>query len=204
MEVKLLVDGGEMKPGPAVSQKLGPAGVNINDVIQKVNEITIGFKGMQVPITIIVNSKDKSFEIEVSSPPISGMLKKEANIKNGSGIQKKLNSANISIEQVIKVAKAKMPNLLCKDLKSAVKTAVGSCASLGILIENKPAVEIESDIDNGIYDKEINGELTETSPEKKKELEEYFAPIRAEQEKKNKVAEEAAAASASKKEKGKK
>lgn len=174
MEVKLLVDGGEMKPGPAVSQKLGPAGVNINDVIQKVNEITIGFKGMQVPITIIVNSKDKSFEIEVSSPPISGMLKKEANIKNGSGIQKKLNSANISIEQVIKVAKAKMPNLLCKDLKSAVKTTVGSCASLGILIENKPAVEIESDIDNGIYDKEINGELTETSPEKEKRIRRIF------------------------------
>ncbi|PJC45543.1 hypothetical protein CO037_01045, partial [Candidatus Pacearchaeota archaeon CG_4_9_14_0_2_um_filter_30_8] len=27
MNIKLLVDGGSMKPGPALSQKLGPAGI---------------------------------------------------------------------------------------------------------------------------------------------------------------------------------
>ena len=193
MEVKLLVDGGAMKPGPAVSQKLGPAGININQVITKVNESTAGFKGMQVPVTLIVDTKNKTFEIEVSSPPISGMIKKEAGIQKGSGIQKKMNSANLSIEQVIKVANAKLPNLLCKDLRAAVKTTVGSCVSLGILIENKPAVEIEEDIDAGVYDKQINGCITETPEEKKTELDAYFKPLRAEQEKKNKPADEGTA-----------
>ena len=190
MEVKLLVDGGAMKPGPAVSQKLGPAGININEVISKVNEATIGFKGMQVPVTIIVNAKNKTFEVEVSSPPISGMITKEAGIQKGSGIQKKLNAANISIEQVINIANAKLPNLLCKDLRSAVKTTVGSCVSLGILIENKPAVEIEAEIEAGAYDNQINNCITETPQEKKDELQKYFKPLRAEQEKKNKPAEE--------------
>jgi large subunit ribosomal protein L11 len=190
MDVKLLVDGGAMKPGPAVSQKLGPIGININEVISKVNEATMGFKGMQVPVTIIVNSKTKTFEVEVSSPPISGMIKKEAGIQKGSGLQKKLNSANISIEQVIKVANAKLPNLLCKDLKSAVKTTVGSCVSLGILIENKPAVEIEEEIDAGVYDKQIKGCIIETPEEKKQQLDDYFKPLKADQEKKNKPADE--------------
>jgi large subunit ribosomal protein L11 len=190
MNVKLLVDGGAMKPGPAVSQKLGPAGININEVISKVNEATANFKGMQVPVEVNVNTSSKTFEVEVFSPPISGMLKKEAGINKGSGIQSKLNSANLSIEQVIKVANSKLPNLLCKDLKSAVKVTVGSCATLGMLIENKPAVEIETDIESGVYDKEIESISIETSEEKRKELNDYFVPLRAQQEKLNKPAED--------------
>jgi large subunit ribosomal protein L11 len=190
MELKLLVDGGAMKPGPAVAQKLGPAGVPVNDVIAKVNEATANFKGMQVPVEVRVDTKTKEFEIEVFSPPMSGLLKKEADIQKGSGLQSKINSANLSIEQVIKVANTKLPNLLCKDLKAAVKLTVGSCASLGMLIENKPAVEIEADIEAGVYDKEISGCVTETSPEKRKQLDDYFKPLKAAQEKANKPAEE--------------
>lgn len=190
MNIKLLVDGGAMKPGPAVSQKLGPLGININEVISKVNEATEGFKGMQVPVEVIVDSAKKTFEVEVFSPPISGMLKKEAGIQKGSGIQSKINSANLSIEQVIKVANSKLPNLLCNDLKAAVKTTIGSCVSLGMLIENKPAVEVAQDVESGVYDKEISEVKTETSPEKKAELDNYFKPLMAEQVKNNQPTEE--------------
>jgi large subunit ribosomal protein L11 len=84
----------------------------------------------------------------------------------GSGAQKKVQVGNLSIEQIILIAKTKMQNLLCKDIKSAVKTVVGTCVSLGILIENKPAKEIEIEINQGKYDKEINAEKTTTPPKK--------------------------------------
>jgi len=96
--------------------------------------------------------------------------------------RKKAQVANASIEQIISVAKTKLPNLLCKDLKTAVKTVVGSCVSLGVLVESKPASEVEQEIDEGKYDKEIKEEKTETSEEKKKELEEYFSEIKAKQD----------------------
>jgi large subunit ribosomal protein L11 len=183
MQIKLLVDGGAMKPGPALSQKIGPLGIPVNNVIQKVNEATKTFAGIQVPVELDVNPSTKEFEIKVFSPPVSGLLKKELKIEKGSGAQKKFQTANASIEQIISLAKAKYQNLLCKDLKSAVKTIVGTCASLGILVENKPATEIEQDIDEGKYDKEIKSEKTETSPEKKQELEEYFSKVKKEQDK---------------------
>ena len=183
MQVKILAEGGDMKPGPALSQKLGPAGININQVIQKVNEATKDFKGMKVPVELEIDPSTKEFEIKVFSPPASGLIKNELNIEKGSGRQEKFKQANASIEQIISVAKTKFPNLLCKDLKSAVKTIVGTCVSLGILIENKPAVEIEQEIEEGKYDKEINEEKTETSPEKKEELEKYFLEIKKEQDK---------------------
>ena len=85
MKVKLIVEGGDMKPGPTVSQQLGPMGINLGKVISDVNEATKGFKGMKVPVEIDVDPKTKDFTIQVFSPPVSEMIKKELNIEKGSG-----------------------------------------------------------------------------------------------------------------------
>ena len=44
MKIKLIVDGGAMKPGPAVAQQLGPMGINLGKVIEDVNKETSEFK----------------------------------------------------------------------------------------------------------------------------------------------------------------
>jgi len=200
MQVKLLVEGGSMKPGPALSQKLGPAGINVNSVIQKVNEATKEFSGMKVPVELNVNTSTKTFDIKIFSPPVSELLKKELGLDKGSGKQKEIKIANASIEQIIKVAKTKMQNLLCNDLKTATKTIAGSCVSLGILIENKLPQEVEKEIDEGKYDKEIKSEKTETSEEKKKKLKEFYLDVKQKQDQKIKAAELAAAAANAEKE----
>ena len=194
MKIKILVEGGGMQPGPALSQKLGPAGINIGKVIQKVNDATKDFKGLKVPVELDVDMGTKSFEVKVFSPPVSELIKKELGLEKGSGEQAKIKVANASIEQIISVAKTKLPSLLSRDLKSALKTVVGTCVSLGILIESKSPVEIEKEIDEGKYDKEIDGGITETPAEKKKELDDYFVEVQKEQEniiKQEKVAQEA-------------
>ena len=197
MQVKLLVEGGEMKPGPTLGQKLGPTGIGVNLVLQKVNEATKNFKGIKVPIELEIDPATKTFEVKVFSPPTSELLKKELGLEKGSGLQKKNIIGNASIEQIISVAKTKMPNLLCKDLKSAVKTVAGTCVTLGVLIESLPAKEIESLIDQGKFDKEIKEERTETPAEKKKMLKDHYDKVKAEQDKIAKqeaAAKEAAAA----------
>jgi large subunit ribosomal protein L11 len=170
-------------------------GINPGQVISKVNEATKEFEGMKVPVELDVDAGTKEINVEVFSPPMSGLLKKEIGIDKGSGEQEKYQSGNASIEQIISVAKIKLPNMLCKDLKAAVLEAVGSCATLGCLIENKPAIEIATEIKEGKYDKEIEEGKTETDPEKRKELDTYFAELKKEQDKQRKVeAEQAAAA----------
>ena len=195
MKVKLLIEAGDMKPGPALSQKLGPIGVNLGQVIQKVNEATKSFAGLKVPVELEINPSTKEFEVQVFSPPISELLKKEFGIEKGSGDQGKIKVANVSIEEIISVTKTKLSNLLARDLKAAVKSVVGTCACLGILIESKPAKEVAKEISEGKYDKDISQEKTQPSPEKKAELDEYFSEIKASQEKElAKQAAEAAAA----------
>ncbi len=192
MIIKLLVEGGKMTPGPTLSQKIGPLGININKLIEKVNSETLGFKGLKVPVELNVNPSTKEFQIQVLSPPVSELLKKEIGVQKGSGLQEEIKIGNLSIEQIISVAKNKRSDLLCRDLKRVVKTVVGSCVSLGVLIESKPAKEIAGLIEEGKYDKELQEEKTETPPEKMEELKEYFKGLKEEQEKKIKRDEAAA------------
>lgn len=194
MIVKLIIDGGDMKPGPAIAQQLGPLGINIGKVISDVNQATTGFKGMKVPVEIDVNAKTKNFNIKVSSPPVAELIKKELQVEKGSGQAGAIKVGNISIEQVIKIAKMKSENMLAKDLKKAVRMVVGTCTSLGVLIDNKEAKEVESEIASGHYDKEISSELTELSKEKKEKLDKFFAVRKAKQDKDIKALEEAKAA----------
>lgn len=194
MQIKLLVDAGQMKPGPALSQKLGPTGINVNQVITKVNDSTKKFEGMKVPVELDINVSTKEIEVKVSSPPASGLLKKELKIDKGSGNPVKTKVGNLSIEQIISIAIAKHPNLLSKTLKSAVKEIVGTCVSLGVLVENKSPAEVEKEIDAGKYDDEILHEKTEASEAKRNKIEKFFAEVKASQEKLQKQEEAAKAA----------
>ncbi len=198
MIIKLLVEGGSMTPGPAVGQKLGPIGINIGKVIQEVNKSTADFKGVKVPVELDIDTSTKDFTVKVFSPPVSELLKKELKLEKGSGEPNKIKVGNIAIEEIISVAKTKYKDMLEKEFKSAVKSVVGTCVSLGILVENKEAKEIEKDIEEGKFDNEIEQQKTEVSPEKRKSLEEHYNKVKNKQdlmikkEEEEKAAEEAA------------
>jgi len=188
-----------MKPGPAVAQQLGPKGINLGKVISSVNEATKEFKGMKVPVVLDIDEKTKNFTVHTSSPPSSELLKKELNLEKGAVDHKNSKVGNASIEDVIKVAKIKYSNMLDKDFKTAVKTILGTCASIGIFVENKEPKELIGEVIAGKFDKEIENKSNETSVEKRKMLNEFFNKIKAEQEAKAQAAkseEEAKAAAA--------
>ena len=197
--IKLIVDGGAMKPGPTVAQQLGPMGINIGKVIEDVNKATANFKGVKVPVELNVDAKTKKYEIKVSLPPTAELIKKELGLEKGSGEAGKTKVGNVAIEQIISIAKTKMPNMLARNTKNAVKLVLGSCVSIGVLVENKSPVEIIREVNQGVYDKEIKDEITTVTAIKKAELESYFNKVKAQQEARAKAeAEAAAAAEASK------
>ena len=61
---------------------------------------------------------------------------------------------------------------LGKSLKEKVKEIIGTCQSMGILVEGKPAKETLKDVDAGLYDEEIRLEKTELTAEELAKLEE--------------------------------
>jgi len=183
--VEVLVEGGKAIAGPQLGGTLGPLKVNINQVISVINDKTKDFKGMKVPVKVIVDTETKDFNIEIGTPPTSELIKKEIELKLGSGEPNKLFVGVASIEQIIKIAKMKKSSLFVNNLKSAVKVILGSCQSMGILVEGKHAHEVIEEISAGKYDREINEEKTETPKEKL----ESFKMIKIELEKKIKEIE---------------
>jgi len=192
MIIKLLIDGGDMKPGPAIAQQLGPLGINIGKVISDVNTATKEFKGVKVPVELDVNEKTKSFVVRVSSPPTSELLKKELKLEKGTANHKDSVVGDASIEDIIKVTKIKYPNMLEKNFKNAVKSVLGTCKSIGILVENMDPNQLIADVNSGKYDKEINSMSTETKTDKRKIINDYYAKIKQDQDNKVKLAQKAA------------
>ena len=151
-KVEALVDGGKASAGPPLGPALGPMGVNIMQVINAINEKTKNFEGMKVPVKILIDPKTKNFEIQVGTPPAASLILKEVGVEKGSGSPTKHKVGNITIDQAIKIAQMKLDGLLGKDLKMKTKEIVGTCQSIGVTVEGKPAGEIQTAIEKGDFD----------------------------------------------------
>jgi len=170
--IETLVNGGEATAAPPLGPALGPLGVNIGQVVQEINKKTASFKGMQVPVKVIVDSDTREFDITVGTPPASALIKKEAGIEKGSGNPLMDKVADLRIENIIKITKMKEGNLLGKTLKNRVKEIIGTCNSMGIMVGGVSGKEAIQHVNEGKYDKEIKAEKTELSAEELKHIEE--------------------------------
>lgn len=182
--VDVLVEGGKATAAPPLGPALGPLGVNIGQVVAEINKKTAEFKGMQVPVKVTIDESTKAFEIKVGTPPVSALLKKETNITKGSGSPKEEKVADVLIEQIIKIAKMKQDVLFGRTLKERVKEVIGSCNSMGILVEGVPAIDAIKLVNQGKFNNEIASEKTELAAEELKKLDEERAKLAADLEKK--------------------
>ncbi len=151
--VEVLVEGGKASPGPPLGPAIGPLGLNVKQVVDEINKATKDFEGMQVPVKIIVTDpKKKTFEIEVGIPPVSQLIKKELGIAKGSSEAGHTAVGDLTMDAVIRIAKAKIDQMLAPDIKAASKEVIGTALSLGVTVEGKDPREVQKEIDEGAYD----------------------------------------------------
>jgi large subunit ribosomal protein L11 len=167
--VEALVEGGKASAAPPLGPALGPKGVNIGLVISEINKKTVNFKGMQVPVKVIIDTSTKDFEISIGTPPASELIKKEAGIEKGSGNPLD-HVADLRIEQIIKIAKMKEDALKGATLTQKVKEVIGTCNSMGVKVEELHARDALRQVEAGKFDKEIASEKTEITTEELKQL----------------------------------
>ncbi|MGC2669562.1 MAG: 50S ribosomal protein L11, partial [Candidatus Nitrosopolaris sp.] len=147
-----LVNGGEASAGPPLGPALGPIGVNILQVVNTINEKTKDFPGMKVPVKVEVDTTTKQFTVEVGVPPTAALIIKESGVTKGSGTAGTNYAGDITMETAIKIAKMKIDSSYANDIQGAVKEVIGSCQSIGMTIEGKPAKDIYSEVSAGKYD----------------------------------------------------
>jgi len=146
--VEVLVPGGQASPGPPLGPAIGPLGLNVKQVVDKINEATKDFEGLSVPVKIIVKD-DRSFEIEVGVPPVSALVKRALGIEKGSSQPTREIVGDLTMEQVIEIARTKKQQSLSYTLREVVKEVLGTCNSMGVTVEGKSPKEVTREIEEG-------------------------------------------------------
>ena len=130
--IKLQVPAGSANPSPPIGPALGQRGLNIMEFCKTFNARTQEFeKGMPIPV-IITYYQDKSFSLEMKTPPASDLLKKAAGITKGSGVPNRDKVAKIKRSQARKIAEQKMQDMNATDLEMATNSVCGTARSMGI------------------------------------------------------------------------
>jgi large subunit ribosomal protein L11 len=155
--INLLITGGEANAGPPLGPALGPLGVNVMQVVKKINELTADYAGMRVPVKVSVDIENKSFEVDIGLPTTSALVAKEAKIQKGSGAPKKEMVGNISANQLAKLARIKLEKTYARDPKSTAKEIIGTCVSMGITIEGKDPKAFLKEVEEGKWDELFKG-----------------------------------------------
>jgi len=150
--IESLVSGGQATAGPPLGPTLGPLGVNIMAIVNKINEVTKSYSGMKVPVKIVVDTETKEFEVTVGTPTVSALIVSELGIQRGSGKPKTDKVGNLSMEQIVRIASVKRAEMLSRKAKTAVKEVLGSCVSMGVTVEGKDPREVQKEIDEGKYE----------------------------------------------------
>ena len=141
--LKLQIPAGKANPSPPVGPALGQRGINIMEFCKAFNAKTAEMEqGAPCP-TVITYYQDKSFAMEIKTPPASYYLKKAAGLQpvgkrnrpKGSPLPGRETVGYVSVAQVREIAEAKMRDLNANDVESAMQIILGSARSMGIEVK---------------------------------------------------------------------
>jgi len=129
--VKLQLEAGQASPGK-VGQALGAHGINIMAFLAAYNAASANQRGMVVPVVVTIYD-DRSFDLQLKTPPTSALLASAAGLAKGSGrpgIDGPV--AKLDRDRVREIARTKLPDLNTTDLDAAERIVAGTARSMGI------------------------------------------------------------------------
>ena len=133
--MKLQVPAGKANPSPPVGPALGQRGINIMEFCKAFNAKTADLEvGAPCP-TVITYYQDKSFSMEIKTPPASYFLKKAAKLESGAKLPGRETVGSVTVAQVREIAEAKMKDLNANDIEAAMQIILGSARSMGIEVK---------------------------------------------------------------------
>jgi len=133
--MKLQVPAGQANPSPPVGPALGQRGINIMEFCKAFNAKTQDMEqGAPCP-TVITYYQDKSFDMDIKTPPASYYLKKAAKLKSGAKTPSREIVGSVTGKQLREIAEAKWKDLNANDVEAAMKIIAGSARSMGIEVK---------------------------------------------------------------------
>lgn len=131
--IKLQIPGGEASPAPPVGPTLGEHGIPIGEFVNRFNAKTSDQQGVLLPVEIILY-EDRTFDLNIKTPPASFLIKRAADLVTGSPIPHEMKIGVITRDQAMEIAERKMEDLNTNDKEMAFRQIAGTARSMGILV----------------------------------------------------------------------
>ncbi|KAG0139868.1 hypothetical protein CROQUDRAFT_665910 [Cronartium quercuum f. sp. fusiforme G11] len=150
-EVKILclrATGGEVGASSALAPKIGPLGLSPKKVGEDIAKATGDWKGLRVTVQLTIQNRQATVSVvpSASSLVIKALKepprdrKKEKNIKH---------TGNITLDEVIEIARKMRFKSLAKNLSGTVKEILGTAQSVGCTVDGQPAHDVIDSINEG-------------------------------------------------------
>jgi len=140
--------GGEVAATATLAPKVGPLGLAPKKVGDDIQKATGDWKGLKVTCKLTIKNRVATVEVIPSAaaliiralrePPRD--KKKEKNIKH---------NGNITLEQVVEIAKIMRHRSLAKEFSGTVKEMLGTCVSIGCTVDGETPRSLQAKIASG-------------------------------------------------------
>mmetsp|Transcript_6907 Transcript_6907/g.17596 ORF Transcript_6907/g.17596 Transcript_6907/m.17596 type:complete len:166 (-) Transcript_6907:121-618(-) len=148
IEVFLRVKGAEVPGGSSLAPKIGPLGMSPKKVGDDIAKATKAWKGMNVTVKLICQNRVAKVELvpSASSMVVKALKEPERDRKKVKHVK---HSGNVSLDEIIDIARQMRDKSMAKELKGTVKEILGTAFSVGCTVNKTSPKELQEQIDSG-------------------------------------------------------
>ena len=159
VDVYVRVTGGEVGAASSLAPKIGPLGLSPKKIGEDIaKETAKDWKGLRVTVKLTVQNRQAKVSVVPSAAAlvIKALKEPERDRKKTKNIK---HSGNISLDDVVEIAKIMRPRSMAKDLSGTVKEILGTCVSVGCTVDGKSPKDLQEEIDDGDVEVPLDWEL---------------------------------------------
>ncbi|KAF4661213.1 60S ribosomal protein L12 [Perkinsus olseni] len=149
--------GGEVGASSVLAPKVGPIGMSPKKIGEDIQKASQDWKGIKITAQLAVQNRKATVTIK---PTATSLLIKE--LKEPLRDRKKTkdikHNGNLTIEQVLGVAKKMRATSMAKEFKGTVKEVLGTCRAIGCSVGGRSPQEWQNDIDTEMSKHHVNEE----------------------------------------------
>ncbi|KAG2653250.1 hypothetical protein PVAP13_1NG440700 [Panicum virgatum] len=148
VEVFVRVTGGEVGAASSLAPKIGPLGLSPKKIGEDIaKETAKDWKGLRVTVKLTVQNRQAKVSVVPSRHSrllqlvIKALKEPERDCKKVKNIK---HSGNISLDDVIEIARTMRVRSMAKEMAGTVKEILGTCVSVGCTVDGKDPKDTSS------------------------------------------------------------
>lgn len=140
--------GGEIGATSSLAPKIGPLGLSPKKVGDDIAKATADWKGLKITVCLTIQNRQATIVVVPSAASLIIKALKEPP-RDRKKVKHVKHSGNLSLEDIIQIARTMRPRSMSRKLEGTVKEILGTCQSVGCTVEGKPPHEVIEQIDKG-------------------------------------------------------